>query len=275
MAVTHKSGLHGSRRKLLIVVSVILAVVVLISAFFVYRSLIVDDDDLIRVKSASELRDAVNNAEVNVPINIALTTDIFLGPELTIPAGADITLTSDSKSDFFRLIGLNGQGVIRIMNGGRLTLAGIIVTHEEGSTGYGIHVGGRLIMIDGEVSGNINPNGLGGVVVDQGGIFELVGGLISGNTAERGAGVYNGGTFKMSGGEISGNTAVGTMWNLGGGGVFLWDSWFEMSGGVITNNTAQRYGGGVYNLYGTFDWVGGEIYDNTAGEGNDVHERTE
>ena len=167
MAVTHESGLHGSRRKTLIVVSVILAVVVLVSAFFVYRSLIVDDG-LIRVKSASELRDAVNNAEVNVPINIALTTDIFLGPELTIPAGADITLTSDSKSDFFRLIGLNGQGVIRIMNGGRLTLAGIIVTHEEGSTGYGIHVGGRLIMVDGEVSGNINPNGLGGVVVDQG-----------------------------------------------------------------------------------------------------------
>ena len=79
----------------------------------------------------------------------------------------------------------------------------------------------------------------------------------------------------MSGGEISDNTAVCTMWNLGGGGVFLWDSWFEMSGGIITNNTAQRYGGGVYNLYGTFDWVSGEIYGNTTGEGNDIHERTE
>lgn len=271
MAVTPKSSLNASHRRTLIVVSVIIAVVVLVSALFVYRSLIVDDDGLIRVKTASELNEAINNAAVGVPTTIAFTTDIFLGPELTIPTGADITLTSDSKTDFFRLVGWDGQGVIRVMNGGRLTIDGIIVTHEAGSTGLGIIVIGNLIMVDGKISGNT-----GGVDISTSGVFELVGGVISDNVAERGSGVYvNEGIFKMSGGKISGNTATVSDWYAGGGGVFMWKGHFEMSGGVITNNTAQGYGGGVYNMYGTVDRLGGEIYGNTATEGNDVHERTD
>lgn len=276
MAVTPKSNV--SRRRLLIVVSVILAVVVLVSVLFVYRSLVADnsDDGLIRVKSASELRDAINNAPVGVHVDIAFTADISLGPELTIPAGADVTLTSDSKTGFFSLVGWDGQSVIHVTNGAKLTLDGIIVTHEAGATGSGIAVGGILVMVDGKITGNSYPEGLGGVYVYTGGVFELVGGVISDNLAERGAGVYvDSGTFKMSGGEISANTAIGPGWNNGGGGVGMWKGYFEMTGGVITNNTAQRYGGGVYNMYGTIDRLGGEIYGNTAGEGNDIHELTE
>jgi hypothetical protein len=167
-----------SRRKTLLIISLIL-VVVLVSSLCTYKFLVVDNDS-VRVKSASELRDAVNKAEVGVPINIALTNDISLGPALTIPAGADITLTSTTGGKgFFRLIGLDGQNVITVEDGGRLTLNGIIVSHEIGSTGYGVGVyGGTFIMVNGEISGN-TWEGLGG-------------------------GVWNSGTFIMFGGTIAG-----------------------------------------------------------------------
>jgi hypothetical protein len=67
------------------------------------------------------------NNTIGVPIDIALTEDIFLGPEISIPAGAKVTLTSDSDVTSFRLIGLDGQGVIRVMSGGRLTLNPCII----------------------------------------------------------------------------------------------------------------------------------------------------
>lgn len=70
---------------------------------------------------------------------------------------------------------------------------------------------------------------------------------ISGNTAEKGGGVYSiiSGTFNMESGTISGNKAVT------GGGVFL-SGTFNMSGGIISGNEAKKSdteygdGGGVY-----------------------------
>ncbi|MCL2642050.1 MAG: hypothetical protein FWD52_00820 [Candidatus Bathyarchaeota archaeon] len=285
MNVKPNIGSRSLRRKTLIRVSLILTVVVLVSSLFVYRSWVADKDGFIRVKTANELRDAINNAEVGVQVNIALTKDISLGPALSIPAGADITLTSVGGDGFFRLIGLNGQNVITVEKGGLLTLDGIIVTHETGSTGGGVVVenGGTLIMVDGEITGNtatwgsVGSGAGGGVHIKGSGVFELMGGVILGNTAYSGGGIYNEGTFKMSSGLISDNAVTIFHGNNGfGGGVYNCRGTFTMSGGEISNNKADSFGGGLYNYCGTFDRSsGGEILGNTAEFGNDIYQLTE
>ena len=288
----------GSRRNTLIAISLILVVVLLASSLVVYKFLMVDDDS-VRVKNANELRDAINKAEVGVHTDIVLINDISLGPALSIPAGADITLTSTDRTGFFRLIGLNGVNVITVENGGRLTLDGIIVTHEAGSTGNGVvvEIGGTLIMVDGKISGNtatINDDEGGGVSVSWG-YFTMSGGSITGNTARMGGGVFVGGDFKMIGGVISDNTAseygggvhvtrqssfsmsdgvISDNTAISGGGVCVWVGTFDMFDGEVSNNKAlSGYGGGVYNYYGTFNKSGGEISDNAAAVGNDVHQK--
>lgn len=100
---------------------------------------------------------------------------------------------------------------------------------------------------------------------------------ISGNTAEKGGGVYSiiSGTFNMESGTISGNKAVT------GGGVFL-SGTFNMSGGIISGNEAKKSdteygdGGGVYidGTSGQLNMKGGSLIqpsaDKLAGK-NDVY----
>jgi hypothetical protein len=131
-----------------------------------------------------------------------------------------------------------------------------------------VNTGGKLLMKNGsKITGNSGGAQGGGVCVA--GIFEMIGGEISGNktgllTDYRGAGVYvdTGGTFTMSGGEISGNSTAGY-----GSGVCV-SGTFEMSGGKIFDNTSTEYGGTVY-LTGNaiFTLSGGEIFENTGTAG--------
>ncbi|MCL2359337.1 MAG: hypothetical protein FWD10_06100, partial [Candidatus Bathyarchaeota archaeon] len=251
MAIKSTASLQGSRYRILLVVSLILVVVGLVS--LLAYSFLAADAGSIRVKTASELRDAVNNAEVGVHIDIALTMDISVGSALSIPPGTNITLTS-ATGGMFKLIGLDGQNVITVNDDAVLSLDGVIITHNEGDRGNGVVVngGGTFIMLDGEISGhnNVNARGWGGGVwINVSGVFELAGGVISGNIATNGAGVYNEGAFKMSGGKITNNTA--THWNGyqndgNGGGVYEGPAGsFTITNGEISNNTAT-YGGGVY-----------------------------
>jgi uncharacterized repeat protein (TIGR02543 family) len=102
-------------------------------------------------------------------------------------------------------------------------------------------------------------------VYNEGGNFELFGGVISDNTlitiSASGGGVYNeGGNFSMYGGEISNNTVS----NGAGGGVYLTDSGsFALYDGVISDNRAA-YGGGVYINNGAFNMLSGVISSNRA-----------
>ena len=116
-----------------------------------------------------------------------------------------------------------------------------------------------------------------GVKVENGGIFNMYGGTITGNKAttgdtatQRGGGVYvSGGNskFNMYGGTITNNTAT-----KGGGGVYVESGKFEMNGDAsVSSNTAsgntadQGNGGGVYvSKSGTFNMNDGTITGNTA-----------
>jgi hypothetical protein len=125
-------------------------------------------------------------------------------------------------------------------------------------------------MSGGLISDNTATGSGGGVNNGQNGAvgtFEMSGGTILGNTAEKGGGVYNffHSNFSLSGsGVISGNEAEI------GGGVCI-DSDFSMSGGEISGNVASNQGGGVYVGNGVFSLTGGKLSGNTATEGSEVY----
>jgi len=131
--------------------------------------------------------------------------------------------------------------------------------------------GGTFRMRNG--AGIIGNNG-GGVKLGSG-TFEMIGGIISGNTASSGGGVYvdysalDRGTFIMTGGTISGNTALQY-----GGGVYTHSAAINIRGGTITGNTAREYGGGVCmtHQWGNFNKTGGTItgYSSDPNDGNAV-----
>ena len=135
----------------------------------------------------------------------------------------------------------------------------------------GVVVDGTFNMYGGALTNNYRYTTSGtwasAVLVNAGGTFNLVDGLIARNasqdseygnasstSARNGGAVYvKGGTFNMSGGEISKNAAGAYYAPSDGGGVYVTNSGvFNMSGGVIANNTVSRNGGGVYVANGTF-----------------------
>ncbi|MCL2193846.1 MAG: CsgG/HfaB family protein [Treponema sp.] len=128
---------------------------------------------------------------------------------------------------------------------------------------------GRLVAVAGGIfrmnTGSSIVGNTGGGVELRSGTFEMNGGTISGNTANRGGGgvSISGGTFTMINGTISGNTA-----NRGGGGVSTGTiggaGTFTMRGGIITGNTAHEDGGGVHVQWGNFTMHGGTISGNIA-----------
>lgn len=247
------------------------------------------------VSTETELRNAINNSAGSTII--ILNKDITLTETtLTIPAGKDITLTSNKASGYYKLIGVVNRHTITVDSGGALTLDGIMVTHKTGEIGGGVTTskGSTLIMLNGEITGNMggyyyNPDDhahmneiiADGCGVANSGTFKMLGGRISNNIRflhGDGGGVVNFGTVILSGGEITGNTA-----SWGGGVANSWPSVFEMTGGKISNNKATASvasgGGGGVSIGGSytekcvFVMSGGEITGNTApdGKGGGVH----
>jgi len=152
-----------------------------------------------------------------------------------------------------------------------------------GGGGVRVAIAGIFHMYGGEISGNRITNGTGGGVhVQARGVFVMhENAVIRDNTARRishtwafgnGGGVSNWGTFTMLGGEISGNTAefgdtnTGTSNAGSGGGVFNAGT-FTMNNGTISDNTStplamiQGGGGGVWSS-GIFTMNDGTISDN-------------
>ena len=305
--------LHGLRKSLLCVSLLFVLLISCVSSCVLMAR--ADDSSLVNVyvhvRTAEELQGAINNADNGVPTGIVFLQDIALVEMLRIPADKNIVLMSDADGDeFFKLIGPSNKATIVVEDHGVLTLAGIVVTHNNGAIGNGVIVnsGGELVMVDGKISGNtITVNmeyilaggsmiyGFYGAGVYNEGTFDMYGGIISDNNVFAGTGLFafmpsqGGGvcnmlgTFDMFGGEISNNAAYGDQ-GLGGG-VCNYHGSFSMFGGVISNNNA-RYGGGVYAtdvsgvsldsvtevvLADSFDMFGGEISYNTADCGGGLY----
>ena len=151
------------------------------------------------------------------------------------------------------------------------------ITHgtKDGTTTYtgtGVSVGGGIFnMYGGTISGNSAGLSGGGVYVVYGSsVFNMYGGTITKNSASSGGGGVSVeyGTFNMYDGTISENTTDGS-----GGGVDVSSGSFIMNGGNISTNNAGTYGGGggVNVTYGgSFTMQGGKISSNMADCGGGV-----
>ena len=188
----------------------------------------------------------------------------------------EVTLCLNGHS--ITLVGYDNSSVIELESG-NFTLCDCSgskgkITHGYSSSnkkylGRGVSVnGGMFNMYGGSITGNTTTTSFGGGVYVKNATFNMYGGSITGNTVTgSGGGVYvnEKGTFNMKGGSITGNTSSSY-----GGGVYVYNgAEFTMTGGSITDNVAgasnenKSYGGGVYST-GTFTMTGGSITRNKA-----------
>ena len=161
------------------------------------------------------------------------------------------------------------------MKGG--TISGNTATRTDGFGGGGVFISENRInrdeftILDGEISNNTAIRSGGGVYMggNDDVVFRMEGGVISGNTADDGGGVYvridnpDGNTncnFIMAGGLINGNSA-----NFGGGVSVNFSATFSMEGGIISGNTANNTGGGVHLRDWWFTFTDGifEVFNST------------
>ena len=165
------------------------------------------------------------------------------------------TSASDAnKAKYGGGIFLTGSGAACTMTGGKISYNEARRTDSERPDGGGIYIeqSASFTMKGGEISNNKSENSNsivaygGGVYVkgQAGGTsasFTLENGTIKNNTAYFGGGVVlnNGGIFNMQGGTIEENHATD------GGGVGV-QGIMKMAGGTISGNTASGKGKGVY-----------------------------
>jgi len=192
-----------------------------------------------------------DNRTVNVLLRGTTPGTVTLsGPGSLFTVGYQTSLT---LGDNVTLSGLsaNNAPLVRVQSGGTLTMdaqTARIIDNTNSTNGW---------------------HG-GGVRVDEGGMFYMNNGVISGNTANApgwagGGGVNVVGTFVMNNGVISDNEVFGDPSGYpSGGGVHVRQGTFTMHSGQIRENTATMGGGGVDIYAGTFDMHGGTVYRNTA-----------
>ena len=181
-----------------------------------------------------------------------------------------------NQADYGGAVYMTDEGYFE-MNGGR------ICGNLSRVRGGGVYShSGKFVLQSGSVSQNRSEKNGGGISVENGCIFNMNGGFVTGNTAgawgggienfsdikihggtiaensaaEDGGGIYNAGIINMNGGSIRENSAKY------GGGVCN-DNCLYIKDGTITFNLAQESGGGIYNG-AKLQLDGGTIASNTA-----------
>jgi hypothetical protein len=139
----------------------------------------------------------------------------------------------------------NNKALVAVGNGTLILNSGAKITQNtnisDPANGGGVYVNGSTLEINegSEITGNIayengwrgHPHG-GGIFIENRGIVNIRGGLISENTADnsasQGVAAYGGGiyvtgnsTVTMSGGIISKNKFIGNLYERRGGGIFV------------------------------------------------------
>jgi hypothetical protein len=181
--------------------------------------------------------------------------------EVTLGEGARITGNNDRGAVVY---GIKEEFRGGLREPGHLILDGGTIDYNKSSTnGAGVAVVGMFTMKRGRIANNTSTGknyGGGGVVINSDDPVSIGGGIISGNKADYGAGVYVGkGTLTMSGGSISYNGA-----RAGTGGVWVGSAAsFILNGGTIDYNKSSENGAGVV-VFGMFTMKRGNIRNNTV-----------
>lgn len=162
---------------------------------------------------------AANSLPVDGPASYYLTQDVELTE--TWEPYAYITLCLNGHSIISDGADVAGRYVIIVES------SSLVLTDCKGS--------GKITHADGKNGGGVS-------VYNPSSVFNMFGGIITGNNID--GGVNNGGTFNMYGSEISGNTATNC-----GGGVYVaeYSTAFNVSGSAkITGNTVNKAANNVY-----------------------------
>lgn len=222
------------------------------------------------VASYTEFQSAIASAPTDGTLyTIEVTADIECAGALTIPAGTNIKVVSDTSGPR-TLTQASATTRHFIVDTGSLALENIVLDGRGANGGVDVNTG-NLTMNGGAVITRCftGDYSVGCGVVLEGSTFTMNGGEISYNqnrtgNAVSGGGIYmTGGSAVMSGGSIHHNAST---W---GGGIHITNgAVFTMTGGEIHDNEAiKQYGGGVsVNIQGTFIMNGGSIYKNTAAD---------
>ena len=202
-------------------------------------------------------------------------------------SSSEVTVSSNNT------ITVNGEwnGNI-VITSGSVTIKGNGTINASGRNTSAIRITGGTVTMEGnvtvkngvgtEVASSLEPYNnksqkirLGGGVYVAGGTFNLKGGTITKNTAQRGGGIFvnSGATFNMMGGTVSENETVnisGKKSNYAGegGGIFVWGTATISAGSIINNkcnSTTDLGGGGLYvNNGGKATIYNALITNNTA-----------
>ena len=147
-----------------------------------------------------------------------------------------------TKNSTMRLINVYRHGTFNLVSGAitqkKDCKVGSLIYAENGST---VNMSGGYVC---GASTNTWANGAGVMVSSEGGsasALNLTGGVIAGNCASSGGGVYaKGSAVKVTSGVISGNSTFGA--GLGGG-IMAEGGIVDVSGGYITNNRMAKFCG--------------------------------
>lgn len=165
--------------------------------------------------------------------------------------GTTETTTEHVVSGFGAIVAASDGGsvkrVISVADGSTLNLNGGMITTPRnlGNDGHVILSQGAVNISGGYVT-NGNGGGWGGglCITGANASLEMTGGVVAGNKAASGGGVYadNGATLKLTGGIISGNATYSDSDGLGGG-ILVSGGSVTVSGGYITNNKYAKFCG--------------------------------
>lgn len=154
------------------------------------------------------------------------------------------------------IVACGGNAYLRLINlynkngkGGTFNLVGGVITQKQGGSVSSLvyaEGGSTVNMRGGYVCGALG-SGTGIMVSNENGgasTLNLTGGVIAGNRAPSGGGVYaKGSKVTMSGGIISGNSTLNNIDGSGGGIMAENGGSVTVSGGYITNNCYARFCG--------------------------------
>lgn len=202
------------------------------------------------------------------------TTEALYKHEATI-GGAIVACSSNDKLKLINLYGTNGKG-------GTFNLESGVLTQEQGCKVANLvyaENGSTVNMSGGYVCGastGTSGTGAGIMVSNEKGAastLNLTGGVIAGNYALNGGGVYaKGSTVNVNGGIISGNGTLASQSGYGAG-ICALGSTVNVTSGYITNNKYQFYqdtdstnwvhkGGGCHGGGGIAAFNGGSLKIN-------------
>jgi len=208
---------------------------------------------------------------------IYIMNDISQSTTINMDKEKKITLTSYSTNNIVHSVikttAING-GMINLKKG-TLTISNISLDGnniEDSASGIYISNNAQLNANEKSLIHNfLAPSKYGGGIYNSG-FLNIDGGVISGNEAVEGGGIYcYSGSVLLKNGIIANNKAKNA------GGIYVYqESILTIEGGTITNNTASNQGGGIVSWTSTSDtptinMLGGEISSNTAKESGGIH----